>query len=159
MNEWSIYIALNCVLLYTQSALQSCGGSHMDDATAATTLTTHQLQVERRESHRDNQVYVLTTHQLQVERRERQSQSSGWGWLRGHDWQGPVVGIWPNHRGYTPTLYEKFHGIFNDHRESGPQFNISSERRCFFGSVVSPSLYLGFRTHTDHRVSTPCWPH
>ncbi len=33
-------------------------------------LTTHQLQVERRESHRDNQVYALTTHQLQVERRE-----------------------------------------------------------------------------------------
>ncbi len=33
-------------------------------------LTTHQLQVERRESHRANQVYALTTHQLQVERRE-----------------------------------------------------------------------------------------
>ncbi len=37
----------------------------------AIALTTHQLQVERRESHRDNQVYALTTHQLQVERRER----------------------------------------------------------------------------------------
>ncbi len=34
-------------------------------------LTTHQLQVERRESHRANQVYALTQHQLQVERRER----------------------------------------------------------------------------------------
>ncbi len=33
-------------------------------------LATHQLQVERRESHRANQVYALTTHQLQVERRE-----------------------------------------------------------------------------------------
>ncbi len=33
-------------------------------------LTTHQLQVERRESHRANQVYALATHQLQVERRE-----------------------------------------------------------------------------------------
>ncbi len=93
MNEWCLYIALYCVLLYTQSALQSCvcvGGRgvspqpppvcsiHLDDATAATgqqlttdsALTTHQLQVERRESHRDNQVYALTTHQLQVERRE-----------------------------------------------------------------------------------------
>ncbi len=38
-------------------------------------------------------------------------------------------GIWPRHRGYTPTLYEKCHGIFNDHRESGPRFNVSSERR------------------------------
>ncbi len=33
-------------------------------------LTTHQLQVERREIHRANQVDALTTHQLQVERRE-----------------------------------------------------------------------------------------
>ncbi len=32
--------------------------------------STHQLQVERRESHRANQVDALTTHQLQVERRE-----------------------------------------------------------------------------------------
>ncbi len=40
-------------------------------------LTTHQLQVERRESHRDNQVYALTTHQLQVERRERDNHVYG----------------------------------------------------------------------------------
>ncbi len=98
--------------------------SHRDNQVCA--LTTHQLQVERRESHRDNQVYALTTHQLQVERRERQS--SGWGLLGVHDRQGPVVGIWPGHRGYTPTLYEKCHGIFNDHRQSGPRFNVSSER-------------------------------
>ncbi len=47
MNEWCIYIALYCVLLYTQSALPSRGGGvspqpppvysiHLDDATAAT---------------------------------------------------------------------------------------------------------------------------
>ncbi len=90
MNERFIYIALYCVLLYTQSALQSCvcvwGGGpllnhHQCEAfpwmmrqlpqdNGASALTTHQLQVERRESHRDNQVYALTTHQLQVERRE-----------------------------------------------------------------------------------------
>ncbi len=84
------YIALYCVLLYTQSALQSCGwggggGSllnhhqcaastwmmrRLPQDNGASALTTHQLQVERRESHRANQVYVLTTHQLQVERRE-----------------------------------------------------------------------------------------
>ncbi len=34
-------------------------------------LTTHQLQVVRRERPRDNQVYASHTHQLQVERRER----------------------------------------------------------------------------------------
>ncbi len=38
MNEWCIYIALYYVLLYTQRALQSCGGEgggglsiHLDD--------------------------------------------------------------------------------------------------------------------------------
>ncbi len=48
MNDLCIYIALYYVLLYTQSALQSCGGGggspqpppvcsiHLDDATAAT---------------------------------------------------------------------------------------------------------------------------
>ncbi len=66
------------------------------------------------------------------EERESLSQPSVWGLLGGHDWQGPVVGIWPGHRGYTPTLYEKCHGIFDDHRESGPRFKISSEWRCFF---------------------------
>ncbi len=89
MNELCIYIALYCVLLYTQSALQSCvcvgGGSllnhhqcaastwmirRLPQNNGASALTTHQLQVERRESHRANQVYALTTHQLQVERRE-----------------------------------------------------------------------------------------
>ncbi len=33
-----------------------------------------------------------------------------------------MAAIWPGHRDYTPTLYEKCHGNFNDHRES-------SERR------------------------------
>ncbi len=64
-----------------------------------------------------------------------------------------------------PLLFFEGHPeIFNDHR--GPRFNVSSERRCiylvdvlFFYSIVSPSLYLGIRTHTDHRVSTPCWPY
>ncbi len=41
-------------------------------------------------------------------------------------------------------------GFFYDHRESGPRFNVSSEWRCSL-TVVSPSLYWGVRTHTDHR--------
>ncbi len=245
--------------------------SHRDNQVYA--LTTHQLQVERRESHRDNQVYALTTHQLQVERRERQSQSSvcthhtpatggeeretepiKWmGIIRRPWWSSASGGNLARTPGLHPTLYEKCHVIFNDHRESGlpitvallcvvvhtkhftimwgglsstttsvqnplgwcdgchrttapvrsphtsyrwreervietikcmrsphtsyrwrgervietikcmlersgPFFNISSERRCFL-TVVSPSLHWGVRTHTDHRVSTPCWFH
>ncbi len=61
--------------------------------------------------------------------------------------------------GVTPLLFfERYPGIFNDHRESGPRFNVSSEGH-FFDSAVSPSLYWGIRTHTDHRVSPPCRPH
>ncbi len=67
VHEWCIYIALYCVLLYTQSALQSCGGSLLNHHQCAASTwmmwrlpqnngTTHQLQVERRESHRANQV-------------------------------------------------------------------------------------------------------
>ncbi len=65
------------------------------------------------------------------------------GMIRRHDWQGPVVGIWPGHWGYTPTLYEKCHGIFNDHRESRPRFNVSSEGRCFGHYTVVCSHYTG----------------
>ncbi len=32
----------------------------------------------------------------------------------------------------TPLLFiEGHHGFFNDYRESGPQFNVSSEGQCF----------------------------
>ncbi len=41
-------------------------------------------------------------------RRDRVMKSIGvWGWLGGHDGQRPVVGIWPGHRGYTPTLFRR----------------------------------------------------
>ncbi len=100
LNEWMLhlYIALFCVLPYTQSALQSCKGVspqppvcsiHLDDVTAATG--------QRRQC-------ALHTPDTGGER-ERDRQSSGWGLLGGHDWQGPVEGIWPGHP-----------GIFNDHR-------------------------------------------
>ncbi len=101
INEWCIYIALYCVFLYTQSALQSCwggggGGCHvgwcdgcqMTTAPVRSPHTSYRWRGERvietikcmrsphtsyrwrGERHRANQVYALTTHQLQVERRE-----------------------------------------------------------------------------------------
>ncbi len=66
MNEWGIYIALYCVWLYTQSALQSCGGGSLlnhHQCAASTWMMWRQPQ--------DNGASALTTHQLQVERRER----------------------------------------------------------------------------------------
>ncbi len=37
--------------------------------------------------------------------------------------------------GLHPYFFEGHPGIFNDHRESGPRFNVSSEGRCFFSPV------------------------
>ncbi len=62
-------------MLYTQSALQSCGGS---------LLNHHQCAVSTwmmRRLPRYNGASALATHQLQVERRESHRQSSGWGLL------------------------------------------------------------------------------
>ncbi len=68
--------------------------------------------------------------------------------------KGQWGGIWPGHRGYTPTLYEKCHGIFNDHRESGPWFNVSSERRCLL-TVQCPRHYTGVLVPTQTTGSAP----
>ncbi len=57
-----------------------------------------------------------------------------------------VRGQWANFgqdAGVTPLLFFKGHpGIFNDHRESGPRFNVSSEGRCFLQYSV-PVTILG----------------
>ncbi len=56
--------------------------------------------------------------------------------------------------GVTPLLFFEGH--------PGPRFNDSSEGWCLLFCLqcsVPLSLYWGVRTHTDHRVSTPCWPH
>ncbi len=61
---------------------------------------------------------------------------SVWGWLGGHDGQR-TVGEFGQDTGVTSLLFFEGHpGIFNDHRESGPRFNVSSERRCS-DSIVS----------------------
>ncbi len=52
---------------------------------------------------------------------------SVWGLLGGHDGQ-KAMGKFGQDAGVTPLLFFEGHpGIFNDHRESGPRFNVSSE--------------------------------
>ncbi len=67
---------IKCMRFTTHQLQVERRESHRDNQVYA--LTTHQLQVERRESHRANQVYALTTHQLQVERRERVIETIKW---------------------------------------------------------------------------------
>ncbi len=40
------------------------------------------------------------------------------------------------------SFFERHPGIFNDHRESGPRFNVFSEGRCFLQYSV-PITTLG----------------
>ncbi len=65
--------------------------------------------------------------------------------------------------GVTPLLFTRsaMGFFFYDHIESGPLGLTShlKDSAFLFYSIVSPSLYWGVRTHTDHRVSTHCWPH
>ncbi len=40
-----------------------------------------------------------------------------------------------------------------------PRFERLIRKTVLFYSIVSQSLHWGVRTHTDCRVSTPCWSH
>ncbi len=51
-----------------------------------------------------------------------------------------VRGQWVKEK--TSTLVERHAGIFNDLRESGPRFNVSSEGWCFLQYIV-PITILG----------------
>ncbi len=127
-----LYIALYCVWLYTQSALQSYEGVslqpppvcsiHLDDATAAT--------AQRRQC-------AHHTPATGGEERDRANQVDGDYWEAMID-----KGQWREFgqdTGVTPLLFTMSVMLFLMTRE------------CSFDSIVSPSL--------DHRVSTPCWPH
>ncbi len=52
------------------------------------------------------------------------------GMIRRPWWSEANGEIWPGCRGYTLLFFEGHPGIFNDYRESGPRFNVSSEGRC-----------------------------
>ncbi len=89
-----------------------CDGSHIAPERPPHTI----LLVERRQSNEANQCMGMI---------------SVWGWLGGHDGQR-LMGEFGQDAEVTPLLFYEGHpGIFIDHRESGPRFNVSSERRCF----------------------------
>ncbi len=114
---------------------------HLDDATAAT-----------------GQRCQCAHHTPATGREERETEPIQWmGIIR-----RPYL-IWASggNLARTPVLHpyslrEVPRDFFKDHRESGPRFNVSSERRCFL-QYSAPSLYWGVRTQTNHRVSETCW--
>ncbi len=57
--------------------------------------------------------------------------------------------------GVTPLLFTRSAMGFLVTTESQDLGLTSHPKDGAFYSIVSPSLYWGIRTHTDHRVSTP----
>ncbi len=65
-----------------------------------------------------------------------------WGLLEGHGGQRSLRKFGQD-AGVTPLLFFEGHpGIFNDHREPGPRFNISSEGAMSFSTLLPDSRTL-----------------
>ncbi len=93
-----LYSALLCIFVHPNRFTIIWGGGG-----GGALLNHHQCAASTwmmRRLPQDNGASALTTHQLQVERRE--SQSRGWGLLGGHDRQGPVEGILARTPGLHP---------------------------------------------------------
>ncbi len=136
MNEWCIYIALLlCIAIHPKRFTIMWGVSpqpppvcsiHLDDATAATgqrRQCAHHTPATGGEEREIEPIKLMG-----IIRRPWLTRASG--------------GKLARTPGLHPTLYDECHGIFNDHRESGPRFNVSSERRCFLQYSV-PVAILG----------------
>ncbi len=123
-DEWCIYITL-FVLCCTPKALYS----HVGGLSSTTTSVQHPLGWCDG-CHRTT-APVRSPHTRYRWREERVIEPIKWMGIIRRPWltraSGGNLARTP---GLHPTLYEKCHGIFNDHRESGPRFNVSSERRC-----------------------------
>ncbi len=95
---------------------------------------------------------------LLVERRQSDGANRCMGIIRRPWWSGANGETWPGCRGYTPTFSKDILGFLMT-TESQDLGLTSHPKDGAFYSIVSPSLHWGVRTHTDCRVSTPCWPH
>ncbi len=126
--SWMMHLySAFCVLLYTQSALQSYRGG----LSSATTSVQHPLGWCNG-CHRTT-APVRSPHTSYRWRGERVIEPIKWMGIIRRPWLTRASGgNLPRTPGLHPTLYEKCPGIFIDQRESGPRFNVSSERRCLF---------------------------
>ncbi len=113
MNEWMrhLYSAL-CIAIHPKRFTIMWGGSLFNhhQCAAATAATAQQHQCAH--------------HTPATGGEEREIEPIKWMGIIGRPWLTRASG---GNLARTPTLYEKCHGIFSDHRESGPRFNVSSE--------------------------------
>ncbi len=149
MNNYNNLSHLNSAFLGTQSALHSKGG--IDSSTTSV----------KHPPGRCNGSHIVpecSPHtSLLVERRQSDEANQCMGMIK-----RMARGQWANLsrvQGNTPTLFSKDIMGFLMTTESQDLGLTSHPKDGAFYSTVSPSQYWGVRTHTDCRVSTPCWPH
>ncbi len=130
---WTPYNSLHSysTFLSTQSALHCEGGD---------LLSHHQCAASTSGSHSEPERPPHTS--LLVERRQSDEANQCMGMIRRPWWSEANGQIWPGCRGHTSTLFEIHPGIFNDHRTSGPRFNVSSYWWCFL-QYSAPITILG----------------
>ncbi len=169
MNKLCIYIAVYCVLLYTQSALQSWGGGGGGVSPQPPPVCSIHLAATGRSAHtsyrwRGERVIepikcMRTPHTSHRWRGERviepikwmRSPHTSYRW-RGErviepiKWMGIIRRAWLTRAsegnlartpGSHPYSLREVPWDFNDHRKSGPRFNISSERRKMWIHLVT----------------------
>ncbi len=153
MNEWGIYIALLlCIAIHPKRFTIMWGVTpqpppvcsiHLDDATAATgqrRQCAHHTPATGGEEREIEPIKLMG-----IIRRPWLTRASGRNLAR-------TPGLHP----YSLRWVSWDFLMTTESQDLGLT---SHPKDGAFYSIVSPSLYWGIRTHTDHRVSTPCWPH
>ncbi len=120
INNNNNLLHLYSAFLGTQSALHRRGNLLIHHQCAASTwMMRRQPYCARTPPH--------THTSLLMERRQSDEVNQCIGMIRRPWWSEDNGQIWRGCRGYTLLFFEGHPGIFNDHRESGPRFNVSSD--------------------------------
>ncbi len=150
MNEW-----MNDAFIYTQSTVQSCGGGGL-----SSTTTSVQHPLGWCDSSHSTTAPVRSPHTRYRWRGEREMESIKWMGITRRPWliraSGGNLARTPGLHPYSLTRSAMGFLMTTESQDLGLT---SHPKDSAFYSIVSPSLYWGVRNHTDHRVSTPCWPH
>ncbi len=154
LNQDYLKILFNNNLLHLYSAfLDTQSTLHSKGAISSSTTNVQQPPGWCDSSHSAPERPPHTS--LLVERRQSDEANQCMGMIRRPWWSEASGLVWP---GLHLCSFRRTSWDFLMTTESQDLGLTSHPKDGAFSSIVSPSLYWGIRTHTDHMVSTPCWP-